>query len=113
MKIFISSVQKEFATERKALAEYLSSAPLFAEPLYLTKYIERMGTGIRDMIRRCRTAGLSEPEIRLDGGFFVLTIRRKKPESEAQVEAHEAQVGKQPESQPESRPQSMEIRVLR
>ncbi len=66
--------------------------PLLAEPMYLTKYIERMGTGIRDMIRRCRTAGLAEPEIRLDGGFFVLTIRRKTSVSGAQVEAHEAQV---------------------
>ncbi|MGE3802609.1 MAG: DUF4062 domain-containing protein, partial [Candidatus Kapaibacterium sp.] len=27
--------------------------PLLAEPLYLTKYIERMGTGTRDMIRKC------------------------------------------------------------
>ncbi|MBU2816708.1 DUF4062 domain-containing protein, partial [Acidithiobacillus ferrooxidans] len=50
--------------------------PLLAEPMYLTKYIERMGTGIRDMIHRCRKAGLPEPEIRLDGGSFVLTIRR-------------------------------------
>jgi predicted HTH transcriptional regulator len=50
--------------------------PLLAEPMYLTKYIERMGTGIRDMIRRCKAAGLAEPEIRLDGGFFVLTVRR-------------------------------------
>ncbi len=55
--------------------------PLIAEPMYLTKYIERMGTGIRDMIRRCKNAGLPEPEIRLDGGYFVLTIRRKKSES--------------------------------
>ena len=28
--------------------------PLLAEPLYLTKYIERMGTGTGDMIMRCR-----------------------------------------------------------
>jgi ATP-dependent DNA helicase RecG len=35
--------------------------PLLAEPLYLTRYIERMGTGTRDMIRRCREAGLPEP----------------------------------------------------
>jgi predicted HTH transcriptional regulator len=55
--------------------------PLLAEPMYLTKYIERMGTGIRDMIRRCKKAGLPELEIRIDGGFFVLTIRRKKPEA--------------------------------
>lgn len=51
--------------------------PLLAEPLYLTKYIERMGTGTGDMIRRCRDAGLPEPEFREDGGCFVLTIRRK------------------------------------
>ena len=31
--------------------------PLLAGPLYLARYIERMGTGIRDMIRRCREAG--------------------------------------------------------
>jgi len=57
--------------------------PLIAEPMYLTKYIERMGTGIRDMIRRCRKAGLPEPEITIDGGFWVLTIRRKKADSGA------------------------------
>jgi hypothetical protein len=54
---------------------------LLAEPMYLAKYIERMGTGIRGMIRRCRAAGLPEPEIRLDGGSFVLTIRRKAAHS--------------------------------
>jgi hypothetical protein len=47
--------------------------------MYLTKYIERMGTGIRDMMQRCRNAGLPEPQIRIDGGFFVLTIPREKP----------------------------------
>src|SRR6266568_2142448 len=50
--------------------------PLLAEPLYLTKYIERMGTGTGDMIQRCRLAGLAEPEFTLTDGF-VITIRRK------------------------------------
>ncbi len=50
--------------------------PLVAEPLYLTKYIERMGTGIRDMVERCRAAGLQDPEFKLTDGF-VVTIRRK------------------------------------
>lgn len=50
--------------------------PLLAEPLYLTKYIERMGTGTGDMIQRCRHAGLAEPEFTLTDGF-VITIRRK------------------------------------
>ena len=52
--------------------------PLVAEPLYLTKYIERMGTGTRDMIRLCRAAGLPEPEFAVRDGF-VSTVRRPKP----------------------------------
>mgnify|MGYP003336620606 CR=1 FL=1 len=43
--------------------------PLLAEPLYLAPYIERLGTGTADMIRRCREAGIPEPEFRLDDGF--------------------------------------------
>ena len=53
--------------------------PLIAEPMYLAKYVERMGTGIRDMVDRCRTAGLSEPEFRVEGGLWVTTIRRRAP----------------------------------
>lgn len=51
--------------------------PLIAEPMYLAKYIERMGTGIRDMIERCCAAGLGEPEFRVDGGMWITAIRRK------------------------------------
>jgi ATP-dependent DNA helicase RecG len=49
--------------------------PLLAESLYLTKYIERMGTGTRDMITKCVAAGLTEPEFSLTDSF-VTTIRR-------------------------------------
>ena len=49
--------------------------PLLAESLYLTEYIERMGTGTLDMIRRCVEAGLPEPEFAVTDGF-VTTIRR-------------------------------------
>ena len=81
--------------------------PLLAEPLYLTKYIERMGTGTGDMIERCRNAGLAEPEFSLTDGF-VITLLRKPGR------AFEAIGGKtQPESRPESQPESLEIRVLR
>ncbi|MHB8769934.1 MAG: Fic family protein [Syntrophales bacterium] len=51
MRIFISSVQKEFAAER-------------------------LGTGIRDMVTRYRAAGLPEPEFKITDGF-VVTLRRK------------------------------------
>jgi len=40
-----------------------------------TEYIERMGTGILDMIRRCVEADLPEPEFAVTDGF-VTTIRR-------------------------------------
>jgi len=50
--------------------------PLLAESLYLAKYIERMGTGTRDMIQDCRNAGLLEPKFSLTDGF-VTTIYRK------------------------------------
>ena len=43
--------------------------PLLAEPLYLTKYIKRMGTGTRDMIRRCQEVGLPEPDFAVSDGF--------------------------------------------
>jgi len=71
--------------------------PLLAEPMYLTKYIERMGTGIRDMIELCQQAGLAEPEFSITDGF-VATIRRKPGR------AFEAVGGA---AQPESRPQSV------
>ena len=50
--------------------------PLIAEPLYLAKYIERMGTGTGDMIARCTAHGLPEPTFGVTDGF-VTTIWRK------------------------------------
>jgi ATP-dependent DNA helicase RecG len=91
--------------------------PLLAEPLYLTKYIERMGTGTGDMIKRCRDAGLPEPEFALTDGF-VTTIRRK-PERAFEAVGGEVtpevtgEVISPVWPQPESRPESLEIRVLR
>ena len=49
--------------------------PLLAESLYLAEYIERMGTGTLDMIRRCVEAGLKEPEFSVTDGF-VTTVWR-------------------------------------
>jgi predicted HTH transcriptional regulator len=58
--------------------------PLLAESLYLTKYIERMGTGTGDMIDRCRAFGLPEPEFAITDGF-VITLRRKPEQAFASV----------------------------
>ena len=56
---------------------------LIAQALYLAKYIEQAGTGTLDMIRRCVTAGLPEPEFTVTDGF-VVTIRRAASQSAAE-----------------------------
>ena len=55
IRIFISSVQREFSRERERLRDYLRADPL--------------------MIRRCAKAGLPEPEFEVGAGF-VATIWR-------------------------------------
>ncbi len=50
--------------------------PLLAEALYLTHYIERIGSGTQAMIELCRDAGLPEPDFEVRDGFFVTRIWR-------------------------------------
>jgi predicted HTH transcriptional regulator len=50
--------------------------PLIAEPMFLAQYAEKAGTGILDMIARCREAGLPAPEFRQSGGQFVQALGR-------------------------------------
>ena len=71
---------------------------LLARSLYLAQYIEEMGTGTLDMIRRCRDADLPEPEFTDSGGFKVTIWRAKPPE--------------QIKLQPESLPRDLESRVI-
>jgi ATP-dependent DNA helicase RecG len=50
--------------------------PKLARALYFARYIEQLGTGTLDMIRRCAEAGLRAPDFRQDGGQFVQTLWR-------------------------------------
>lgn len=50
--------------------------PLIADPLFLTGYIDKAGTGTLDMIERCREAGIPEPDFEQRAGQFVVTIWR-------------------------------------
>ena len=52
--------------------------PLLAEPMYLAGYIERMGTGIPDMIKTCREAGLKEPEFAQNETFTSIIWRKEQ-----------------------------------
>ena len=88
LKIFISSVQSEFAKERQT--------HIIAEPMYLTAFIERLGTGTTDMVEKAKEAGLPEPEF-VQNDMFRTVIYRKLL---------------QPESQPELQPESLlELRL--
>ncbi len=50
--------------------------PLIAESLYLTRYIEKAGSGTQRMIDLCREARLPEPDFQLRAGSFVITLWR-------------------------------------
>lgn len=50
--------------------------PLISESLYLTRYIERVGSGTQTMIELCREAGLPEPQFEQRSGSFVITLWR-------------------------------------
>ena len=64
--------------------ESIPGNPLLARAMYLGKYIEQMGTGTLDMIRRCMDAGLQEPEFEA-AGEFVTRIRRPARAGQATV----------------------------
>lgn len=102
IRIFISSVQNEFAQEHMAHRS-MPGNPLLAESLYLAEYIERMGTGTLDMISRCAEAGLPEPEFSFTDGF-VTTVsqpdRGAMPESG--VGTHDSTTGTTPETTQET-----------
>ena len=66
-KIFISSVHASRPVN-----------PVLANPVYLTGYIEQMGTGTTDIIERCEKAGLRTPEFYQDEDFRTILWR---PES--------------------------------
>ncbi len=50
--------------------------PLIAESLFLTRIVERAGSGILDMIELCAESGLRPPEFRQDAGSFIQTLWR-------------------------------------
>ena len=56
--------------------------PLIANPLFLTGDIERVGTGISDMIDKCIAMGLRKPVFTQDEGFKVTLWRHIETESD-------------------------------
>ena len=77
--------------------------PLLMEPLYLAKYVERMGTGTLDMINRCQDASLPKPEFSATSEFRVVIGR---PTHEEHLRRLEKEFGPWPKLKAESRPES-------
>jgi len=50
--------------------------PLLAEPMFFAGYIERLGTGTKDMVRLCKDAGLKEPDFKQEDLFKVIIWRK-------------------------------------
>ena len=77
--------------------------PLLAESLYLAEYIEQMGTGTLDMIRRCVAAGLPEPEFSVTDGFITTISRLDRGATpESGVGTHDSTTGTTPETTQET-----------
>jgi predicted HTH transcriptional regulator len=54
--------------------------PILANPIYLAGYIERMGTGTRDIVEKCKAIGLKDPEFVQEEDFRVILWRKDKSE---------------------------------
>ena len=59
--------------------------PLIADPMFLARYAEKAGSGILDMIARCREAGLPTPEFCKSEGQFIQALGRPSPVPTAEV----------------------------
>jgi ATP-dependent DNA helicase RecG len=59
--------------------------PLIADPLFLTRYIEKAGTGLMDMYAKCRAAGLPDPVVGPVPGRGVVQVVQRTVQVTAQV----------------------------
>lgn len=77
-KIFVSANQKELKEERLSVKEIIINNSTLREffDVFLifheTKDMEKFGTGVGKMKRLMKEHGLSKPEFKEEGGFFVV-----------------------------------------
>jgi len=58
--------------------EFIPKNPLIADHFFLTRLIEKLGTGTIEMIRQCEEWGVPEPEFRDTGTSIVVTFRKSE-----------------------------------
>jgi predicted HTH transcriptional regulator len=69
----------------KQLHTSVPANPLLAEPLYLAGYIERLGTGTTDIVKKCLSSGLQEPQFIQAEDFRTILYRPVTPQVTPQV----------------------------
>ena len=52
--------------------------PIIAETLYKTTFLENWGSGAARIIDACKLHGVAEPTWRTEGGFVIVTFKRKR-----------------------------------
>jgi predicted HTH transcriptional regulator len=81
--------------------------PLLANPLFFAGYIEKVGTGIPDMLTNCKLAGLKEPDFKIDDAFKIIIYRAIQITGQAAPQVS-GQVT--PQAAPQVTPQAESIR---
>ena len=77
-QIFISNAQKEFERERSAIKRMIETAKSPpAHAMYYAKYIEELGTGITELLKKCREHGLKRPLVEESSGKFRIILWRR------------------------------------
>ena len=52
--------------------------PIIADPLFYTRHIDKIGSGLTDLIDECHAAGLPDPKIDVGETTYMITIYRKR-----------------------------------
>ena len=82
----------------KNLHNSVPANPLLAEPMYLTAYIERLGTGTTDILKFAKNAHLPEPKFIQEDMFRTIVYRKQKSQVTGQVTGQVTDIDKRLES---------------
>jgi len=87
--------------------------PILAEPVYMTGYIERAGTGTTDVINTCLSLGLPQPDYRQEEDFKLTIWRRNSSSNDPQSEhphfndIQDIRTNSDPQNDPQNDPQKL------
>ena len=86
--------------------------PVLANPVYLTGYIEQMGTGTTDIIDSCLAANLKAPEFHQDEDFRTIIWRPKEFDNETDTKENVSQNDRQNDRQNLTKRQQRVLRLI-